>query len=120
MIPSTGTGVHWEFTVANAPYGTIFGQSYNTPTASANYLSSAQATALAASGATWQVMLLDTSVSGQTWSSNGQFTTLPSWTASTAGCLPAVLGAPTLANPPAGGNYNTGELITVALVFSRR
>ncbi len=64
-------------------------------------------------------MLLDTSVSGQTWASNGQFTTLPSWTASTTGCLPAVLGAPTLVNPPAGG-YSTGDTITVELAFSRR
>ena len=118
LIPSTGTGVHWEFTVADAPYGTIFGFNGNRPTASTNYLSAAQGTALAASGS-WQVMLLDTSVSGQTWSSNGQFTTLPSWTASTAGCLPAVLGAPTLANPPAGG-YSTGDIITVEMVFSRQ
>ncbi len=116
LIPSTGTGVHWEFTVAGAPYGTAD----NVPASSTDYLAAAQATAVAASGATWQVMLLDTSVSGQTWSSNGQFTTLPSWTASTAGCLPVVVGAPRLANPPAGGYYSTGDTITIELAFSRR
>ena len=118
LIPSTGTGVHWEFTVADAPYGGT--NMYNVPSSTTSYLAAAQTTAAAASGATWQVMLLDTAVSGQTWSSNGQFTTLPSWTSSTAGCLPAVLGAPRLANPPAGGYYDTGDTITVELVFSRR
>ncbi len=29
VIPSTGTGVHWEFTVTGAPYGSLFGSSYN-------------------------------------------------------------------------------------------
>ena len=120
VIPSTGTGVHWELTVAGAPYGSLFGSNYNRPSSLTGYLSSAQTTALAASGATWQVMLLDTSVSGQTWSSNGQFTTLPSWTASTAGCLPAALGTPRLANPPAGGSYSTGDTITVEMVFGRQ